>query len=342
MKISVLSLRALGACVAAMLLGCGGSQPPIGAPGAMPQASAPARHVDRGKSWMLPEAKGENLVYVSDGAESVFVYTYPKGQLVGTLSGFIGPLGECVDPAGDLFIAAATNLQRTSGIIYEYAHGGTTPIATLADPNGTFGCAVDPRSGDLAVTGGGVAVYTRASGQPVLYDSLVATYFCGYDNSGDLYLSTATESGPNDKLDELAEGNNTLKQISLNAALYGTLPIPPSVQWDGRHIMVSSASQKVEVGYDGPISLYRLHISGDSATVVGTTTLSSKKNARRTGQIWIQGKRVLGSDYYRHSGGVDSWSYPSAGKSRRIVPYSGEFDPFGIVVSPAVSHQSIL
>jgi hypothetical protein len=43
--------------VAALLAGCGGSQPPIDAPGAMAQTSAIATHADRGKSWMLPEAK---------------------------------------------------------------------------------------------------------------------------------------------------------------------------------------------------------------------------------------------------------------------------------------------
>jgi hypothetical protein len=41
---------ALSSCLAtAMLAGCGGSQPPIGAPGAMPQAPAIATHADRGK-----------------------------------------------------------------------------------------------------------------------------------------------------------------------------------------------------------------------------------------------------------------------------------------------------
>jgi hypothetical protein len=42
---------------AALLAGCGGSQPPIGAPGVMPQTSATTQHASRGKSWMLPEAQ---------------------------------------------------------------------------------------------------------------------------------------------------------------------------------------------------------------------------------------------------------------------------------------------
>ena len=57
----------LGSCaVAAMLAGCGGSQPPIGATGAMPQTSAVATHADRGKSWMLPEATSQDLLYVTN------------------------------------------------------------------------------------------------------------------------------------------------------------------------------------------------------------------------------------------------------------------------------------
>jgi hypothetical protein len=50
-KVSDLSRFALSSCVAAaMLAGCGGSQPPIGAPGAMAQTSATAAHADRGTS----------------------------------------------------------------------------------------------------------------------------------------------------------------------------------------------------------------------------------------------------------------------------------------------------
>jgi hypothetical protein len=72
--------RALSICVAAALLaGCGGSQPPIGAPGAMPLTSALATRADRGKSWMLPEAKSESSLYISDDLRSqVYVFSYPR------------------------------------------------------------------------------------------------------------------------------------------------------------------------------------------------------------------------------------------------------------------------
>jgi hypothetical protein len=59
----------------ALLTGCGDSQPPIGAPGAISQSRAIAQLAARGKSWTLPEAKSEDLV-------SAFT---TSGKLVGNL-----------------------------------------------------------------------------------------------------------------------------------------------------------------------------------------------------------------------------------------------------------------
>jgi len=312
----------------AMLAGCGGS--PLSAPGALVGAVAQARaHQPHARSWIDRTASGQDLLYVSDGNESVYVYTYPRGQLVGTLTGFISPLGECVDPAGDVFVVAANDLSRSSGIIYEYAHGGTSPIATLSDPNPAYGCAVDSQSGNLAVVGGGVAVYKHASGEPVIYGSSEPFYFCGYDTRGDLYLSaTNGRYGDQEQLVQLAKGSSTFDQISLGVTLYANNSSPSSVQWDGKYMTVSSSVERE------PTHLYRLRISGDSAKVVGTTTLSSKRNTLKSGQIWIQGNHALGADYNgKARGGVDSWSYPNAGKPRPVVPHSVNLFPFGIAVS---------
>jgi hypothetical protein len=326
--------------LAAMLAGCGGS--PFGAQSAStaiaPQAQS---RPPEGRSWMNPAAAGQDLLYVvNNGDENVYVYSYPQGQLVGTLTGFIAPTGECVDTAGDIFIVAASNKERSSGIIYEYAHGGTSPMATLTDPNPAFGCAVDGGSGNLAVSGGGVAIYKHASGEPVMYSSSqFAFYFCGYDSNGNLYLSASNGNYlDQEQFVRLAKGSSAFQQISVDTTLYAVNSLPSSVQWDGKHMTVSSGSASIGQGYDGPLYLYRLSISGGSATVVGTTTLSSKKNRTKSGQIWIQGVRVIGSDYFRGHGGIDSWSYPDARKPQTVVtPNKQSPYPFGIVVSPAAS-----
>ncbi len=101
MRIAGLSPCAFSGCAAvALLAACGGSQAPIGAPGAMPQSYS--RHTDRGKSWMAPDAKAiKELLYISDGAtDDVFVYDYETRALVGKLTGFDQPSSQCVEREG--------------------------------------------------------------------------------------------------------------------------------------------------------------------------------------------------------------------------------------------------
>jgi hypothetical protein len=149
----------LSACAAAaMLAGCGGSQPPIGAPAAMPQVSAIATHAERGKSWMKPEASGDDLVYATGACNGTCVLSYPENQLVGTLPVGNGlNSGACADPASDVFITDTSS-------VYEYAHGASSPVATLSLPGSqAAGCSIDPSTGNLAVdfagTGGDIAVF---------------------------------------------------------------------------------------------------------------------------------------------------------------------------------------
>src|ERR1700734_1697106 len=121
MKNITLGRRALSlGAAAALLAGCGGSQPPIGAPGAVPQRRAIATHAERGGSWMLPEAKGKDLLYVSsDSNGSVDVYSYPQLKRVGKLSRLnSAAAGECIDKMGDVFIT--TSNEQNSSTIYEY------------------------------------------------------------------------------------------------------------------------------------------------------------------------------------------------------------------------------
>jgi hypothetical protein len=119
---------------AALLAGCGGSQPPIGASGAMPQLRVGTPHAGHGTSWMLPEAKGVDLLYVSyPQGPGVYVYSYPKGQEVGEITGFTSgyyPQGLCTDRSGNIFVTAVQGASGNASAIYEYAHGGNTISVT--------------------------------------------------------------------------------------------------------------------------------------------------------------------------------------------------------------------
>ncbi len=173
---------ALGILAAAMLAGCGGSQPPIGAPGAMPQSSAIATQAARDGSWMLPEAKSDDLLYVSEEVGgNVRTYRYWHRKLVGVLTGFISPRGECVDRAGDVYI-----VDFEANDVVEYSHGSKSPIRVInVAPYWPLGCAVDTKTGNLAVanwwqgdgTGeGSLAIYRHAKGKPVIFQGPLGHY----------------------------------------------------------------------------------------------------------------------------------------------------------------------
>ena len=257
-----------------MLAGCGGSQPPIGTPSTMPQTPAAVIHADDRGSWMAADAAVQDLLYVA-ADEYVIVFTYPQGSLEGVLRHFYLADDGCVDKRGDVFIA---NLGY--GRVFEYAHGGAKRIADL-DPGGAFGCSVDPTSGNLAVSGGGAAIYKHARGTPTKYtDSAFDLYFCGYNDKGDLFADGTSQPGSGHVvLVELPKGGNEFETINMD----DTLQWPGKVQWDGKHITVEDA---------GPsdYAIYQFSISGSSATEIGRTPLDTTGEIHQT---WIQDSKVV-------------------------------------------------
>jgi len=314
----------------AALAACGGSQPPTAAPGAMSQSRAIAAHSQRGGSWMLPEAKKKDLIYVSSfgppsGPWQILVFSYPQGELLGTLSGFPELLGECVDKKENVFVTSATS--SGVGYIYEYAHGGSSPIATLNDPlTSPESCSVDAKTGNLAVISvGGVAVYPHAQDSPTTYTdpSFGAMNYGGYDNQGNLFVDGTRES-VGFVFAELPSGSSGFRDIYVDQPCRDD----GSVQWDGRYITLQTVAQ----GGFAPRVIYRLSVSGSSATVLGTTALKSNRNRYDGGQFWIQGKDVIGPDNDGES--VALWKYPIGGRGIRTIRNVGR-EAWGVAVSLA-------
>ena len=141
MKLGALRYALNVGAVLASLASCGGPQPPTATPGALSQSRAIVTRADRSRSWMLPEAKSDDLLYVTDTTMTVsnfgsaLVLKDPEGKVVGTLTGFDYPLGDCVDAASDVWISSFD-----TGTIEEFAHGGTAPIATLQSNSNAQGC----------------------------------------------------------------------------------------------------------------------------------------------------------------------------------------------------------
>jgi hypothetical protein len=334
MKVSEFSRYALCVGIAvAMLAGCGGSQPPIGAPGAMPQ-SAIATHANRGGSWMLPEAKSEDLLYASSLGAYVYVLSFPQGKLVGKLAGFSGSLSnECVDSSGDVFIPNSTG---SGSEILEYAHGDNTPIATL-DDTGTgvaLACSIDPTTGNLAVANSSdeILVYPNAEGQPTTYTDDNIQYFwsCTYDSSGNLFADGSAYSYGS-PIVELPNGGQDFESISVNASLGG----PADIQWDGQYLDLQSRDHphrsKHPDYYESEV--LRVEVSGSSGTVVGEETLGSEAGSSFP-QFWVGDGLIVQPINEQNGGPIGLWDYPSGGKAGTIHVHSKPWF-WGVVVSKA-------
>lgn len=320
------STRYASSIVAAVasLAACGGL-PPIGAPGAMPQSRAIATLAERGGSWMLPEAKSDDLLYVSASGSSsqVLVLSFPKGNLVGSLAGFTVPMGECVDHSGDVFVTDAG-----SDTVTEYAHGGQSPIATLSDPDEPYGCSVDATTGNLAVTNlRNVAIYPDAQGSPTSYsDPNIGEYeFCAYDKNGNLYVDGTTTD-----VAVLPKGGDSFTDISFNGAIAG----PGSMQWVNGGLVIVDAGAP----WRTPTPVDRVTVSGSKGVVVGTTYLKSRYGAVAAYvQYWIQGRNIVGperapGDEHRFLG---FWPYPLGKMPSQTLRHLNSGDLWGTVVSVA-------
>jgi hypothetical protein len=312
-----------------LLTGCGGSQPPIGAPGAISQASATAAHADSGKSWMLPEAKIGDLLYVSNlGNDTVTVYTYPDGDLVQTISGFGEPLGMCTDAKGNVYITDPGKQQ-----IVEYAHGGAKPIKTLKDRSGyPINCAVDPTTGNLAVTNnddtgsryGGVLIYARAEGKGVQYidRSIFWYFFVAYDTSGDIFVDGQNFFTDKNLVAELPQGHNKFEDLAVNQFIEDA----GGLQWDGKYLNVGDQIPEAP-------RIYLFKISGTSAKLVQTVNIDRNHTFLDVWQFCIYGNTLVAGpnisleEYF--------WKYPKGGRPYKRIYKKGLWDPQGVTISPA-------
>jgi hypothetical protein len=301
--------------IAVMITGCGGPQSsPL-------NAAATGASAKRTQSWIDPAAKKQSLLYVSSVlANDVYVYSYKTQQLVGTLTGFSTPYGICADKAGNVWIVNDGAQQ-----VVEYAHGGTSPILTLSDP-GEYpeGCAVDPASGNLAVTNfysasgaGSVSIYAGAQGSPQIYsDPSMENYrFCGYDSHGNLFVDGVNSSSAF-VLAELPAGGNSFTNVNFTQKIEW----PGGVQWDGKHIAVGDTDTS---------TIYRTNAEGK---VAGSTQLSG---ANYVNQFWI----VSGAEKRKAAtvvapsqdgGVVGIYKYPAGGSPSATISVQ---EPFGAAVS---------
>jgi hypothetical protein len=295
----------------AMLAGCDGS-PAQFAP-VQPSAQSPA-------SWMDPHAASSALLYVADSGENaVYVYSFPNGKLMGKLSGFDVPQGECVDGTGNVWIT-----DQSASEIREYAHGGTKPIATLKDSDEyPDSCSVDPKTGDLAVTngfsssgGGSIGIYAGAKGSPTKHtDSAMTEYsFVTYDDNGDLFV------------DGVAHGRFALAKLPKGASKFANITLtqikrPGALGWDSTKLAIGSADP------------FRLGLRIDhlaAGKLTGHTRLVDSCGALE--DFTLYGDSVVALDPSCQTAGI--FNYPSGGPSTEEIKLAPKGAAVGVVVSP--------
>jgi hypothetical protein len=306
----------------AILAGCGGSQSVIDRPGSAAQT-------------VNPNANSGALLYVMTDANIAYVVNYPSGKLARTLTFDDSGVGAgiCSDTSGDVFITASSS----GGTVYEFAHGGKTPKASL--PDGSFyprGCSVDPTTGNLAVTnnnepncynGGNVAIYPGASGSPTTYT--VSGFQClnaaSYDNQGNLFIGGSIGSG-DFGIAELPVGASQFTNIALNEPVGCYGECDNSIQWDGEYVAITQPTKD----HVSP-TIYRVAVSGSNGTIAGTVTFKGVFGNHAGEGSLIDGSRVV---LGYHPGSIAIWNYPAGGKIEHIlIKGLGGYDKPGLALS---------
>lgn len=293
-----------------------------------PVRNFPAYRPNHRKSWILPDTpRRQYLLYVSDiasGTVDIYNYRARQGRMFGQITGFGFPYGQCIDRSGNVYVVdAGTNT------VYEFAHGGTSPIATAPDSYGSpSGCSVDPTTGNVAVSNlagfggsaaGGVVIYSGGlSGTQTNYTdpNLNDAFPPGYDPGGNLFVQGLTTSGEPTFV-EMPTGSSSF------TALTGLDNRDPgSVQWDGSYIAATDQAY-----HGNRTAIYRVSVSGSAVTVVRTTILEDDHrpgNLMFAMQPFINGTTrrlnavVAGNIARFHA--VAFWNYTNGGEPKRSLP----------------------
>ncbi len=289
---------------------------------------------DHRPTWISPDARKERqLLFVSDNASaSVAMFSLPKLDLVGAITGFAEPQGLCADGSGHIWVAdtAATR-------VYEYSRSGVL-LNTIWDYYGyPVSCAINPRNGELTVldifenaapatrpstiSGGWapIEVYACPSCSPVVKEvpGMFYVYFGAYDNHGNLYVD-GLDQPRTFQIGVVPRGKDVGHELKLSG---GKINFPGMVQWYGPENYLAVGDQKCNGEHGACVNW--VSVSGARAKITGQTNLENAQGAPVCDLV--QGvldpggeKRLLGGDYDDSScGGTNSavsrWRYPAGG-----------------------------
>ena len=348
LRFAALSLAALCApgCASGISLPAGRSAAAFVSQGILAGPTGPiARHAaavqkpDGGRSWMAKNAKSiKALLYVSDHhTNDVYVYNFKTGAQAGKLTGFHDPYGQCVDTAGNVWIA-----NYSSSTVVEYAHGATKPLTTLSTNGHSIGCAVD-YANDLYVANittpngaGDLQVWTNESGTATNYSNGQDCYYLwppGAAADGQVILETNDPYYSCELLNTLRGDDTTFGNF--------TIAFPGATMWDGQNLTLTDQ----EYNGDRLTAIDRVnYIPSGGLDLAGRTVLNDTCNGYDVDvmQPFIvgsvnppvntqQGTIVVGGNL-SCKGRFDFWKYPVGGEPIKTLK-NAPLEPYGASVS---------
>jgi hypothetical protein len=279
-----------------------------GAGAAIPTSDRAAANRSYAQSWMSPQAKGSLLLYVSDYSNGeVFAYTYPVGDLVGAIYG-AGVRGMCRNKSGQIWIV------NGSGSVKLYAAGEWKPLKVLQvkgyDP---LGCAVDPKTGNLAISNlngakgghGSITIFPNAAGKGTTHlDSAIYNFdFLAYDANGNLFADGQDNGNPKKfHLTKFSGGKFTA--IAVTGA---TINFPGGVQFVNNTLTVGDQDAQ-----NGSSIVYRMDENGK---ILGSTVLTGSADCV---QYFIYQSTLV----CPNASGPNAvlYAYPAGGKPTKTLP----------------------
>ena len=287
MRVEGLKHAALRSCVAAaMLAGCGGSQPPIGAPGEAVQApaSAPAQAP---LHRALPSSSSYHLLY----------------RFPGYANGGFGPLASLIDVNGTLYGTTkygggSTNCVGGCGTVFSLDTSGNEKVlhSFTGGSDGAY-----PAAGLLNVSG-------------MLYGTTERGGTNCTDGCGTVYIISA--SGSENVLHSFgagSDGQNPLASLTdVNGTLYGTTLYGGEYSNGTVYSITTSGAEQVLHSFcansDGCVPSGGL--IGFNGTLYGTTPQGGGNGCSGTGCGTVYSVSASGSEkvLYRFAGGSDGQS----------------------------------
>lgn len=292
-------------------------------------ASSTAAHNAGSRSWMAKGLKQRDLLYVTNANGTVNVYRYQQHTLVGVLTRFSHPQGECSAFDGNVYI---TDYGTDS--IDEYEHGATKPLHTIDEsPAVPYGCAISPKTGDLAVANfnssydapGTIDIYPHGSGKPIVYQATNEDHFvfCVYDDRGDLLVLSHHYYYSYRYMYDfyyLPKNGTKLIAMSIPGPSYSRWETIEGLGWDGKYWIVQS--------YD---DLYQFTIDV-KAQQVGEVKLTGVNGIGPVAYYRLTSKSMATQVVGASLNSVDYWHYPAGGSP--IGSITKDLDsPYGVAIS---------